>query len=270
MGQILASVKLQDLEYVTALRYSDVKVVGWEPRMRRRYGYYTPDDYYEALMLNVIREGAAWLDVGCGCDLFPNNAQLAVALSQKCSLLVGVDPDPAVKRNPFIHDYFHGPIEKYSSSSRFDVITMRMVAEHLADPQAVIEVFSKLLKPSGVLVVYTVNKWAAVPVLTKLLPFRFHQPIKKILWGTKEEETFPTWFRLNTQKALAKSLSKIGLEEQLFMYLDDCRAFARFRSLHFLELSLWRLLRLFKLRHYDNCLLGMYRLRKTDGMALTG
>ena len=34
------------------LRNSRVKTIGWSPRLRQRFGYYTPDECYEAVMLN--------------------------------------------------------------------------------------------------------------------------------------------------------------------------------------------------------------------------
>jgi len=226
--------------------------------MRRRFCYFTPDEYYEALLARLVREDTLWLDVGCGCELLPKNDRLATVLAGKCKLLVGVDPDAAVKRNPFTHSYFHGAIEDFDPPQRFNLITLRMVAEHITNPEAVVKALKNLLEPSGIVVVYTVNRWAIVPIATTLLPFRLHHPIKKILWGTIEEETFPTHYRMNTRQHLTKSFGRVELKEVYFTYLDDCRSFARFKWLHFAELSLWCALKRFGFNYLDNCLLGVY------------
>ncbi len=37
------------------------------------YGYFTPDDHYEALVGKLLTDGADWCDVGCGRNIFPEN-----------------------------------------------------------------------------------------------------------------------------------------------------------------------------------------------------
>ena len=248
----------EDLENVFTLKHGNLANLGWEPRARRRFRYFTPDDYYEALLKKIVNEATIWLDVGCGSEIMPNNPRLAKLLATKCKLLVGVDPDPAVRQNPYAHSYFHGPLESYDTSERFNLITLRMVAEHVDEPQVFARKLSNLLIPSGVLVVYTVNKMAVVPILTALLPFTLHHPIKKFLWGTSERETFPTYFRMNTRADLAMLFRDSWLHELDFWYLDDCRSFARFKWLHYAELALWSGLRHVGCKYLDNCLLGIY------------
>ena len=83
----------QDLERVFRIKYGDVETCGWSPRMRHRFGYFNPDDQYEALVERLVGEQTVWLDAGCGRFLFPSNAPLAKELSERCAHLVGVDPD---------------------------------------------------------------------------------------------------------------------------------------------------------------------------------
>ena len=78
------------------LKYGREQDLGWGPRLRRSFGYYNPDDWYEALLASLVCGGMHWLDVGCGRDLFPSNRALASELSQRAGRLVGLDPDPTL------------------------------------------------------------------------------------------------------------------------------------------------------------------------------
>ena len=109
------------------------------------------------------------------------------------------------------------------------------------------------------MIVYTINRWSPVPVLTYLVPFRFHHLPKRLLWNSERKDTFPVAYRMNTREALRQLFGKHGFHESEFGYLDDCRTFAAFRVLLILELCLWRGLHLLGLRYPENCLLGIYR-----------
>jgi hypothetical protein len=81
--------------------------------MRMRFGYFTPDEYYEALLSKLIKDDTVWLDVGCGRNIFPNNYPLAHTLANRCKLLVGVDPDRTMEENTLVGEKFRGTIEDF-------------------------------------------------------------------------------------------------------------------------------------------------------------
>src|SRR5262249_35055264 len=126
-----------------------------------------------------------------------------------------------------------------------------------------------LTAPGGKVVVLTVNRWAPITIVSSLIPFRFHHGIKRLVWKTESKDTFPVAYRMNTRRELAQVFEEFGFEEIYFDYIDDCRASSRFRVLHFLELSLWRLLRTLGLNYPENCLLGVYERVATSGVELT-
>jgi hypothetical protein len=92
-----------------------------------------------------------------------------------------------------------------------------------------------------------------------LTPFWLHHPVKRVLWGTEEKDTFPVVYRMNTRARLRSLFGRAGFREQHFAYLDDCRTFHRLRLLHSMELLLWRLLHAADIQYPENCLLGVYR-----------
>jgi SAM-dependent methyltransferase len=242
-------------------KYRREATLGWGPRMRLDFGYFNPDDHYEAIVARLVRPETWWADIGCGREIFPSNPNLALELSDRCAFLFGIDPDPNVRENRYVSEAFEGMVEDCRTAHRFDLITLRMVAEHIVDPDRSVAKLAELTKPGGLVVIYTPNKWAPVSLLAALVPNRFHYRIKRIFWEGEERDTFPTAFRLNTRSTIAHFCERHGLDEVFFAHLDDCRTFNNFRWLNYLELSVQRVLRSVGIRYPENCLLGVYRKR---------
>ena len=256
------------LHEVFQRKYASGEHLGWGPELRLQFQYFTPDDIYEAVLSTLVRSDTAWLDVGCGRDLFPSNAPTAEILAARCRFLVGLDPSDNIDENPYLHRRFKGCIEAFHPECRFDLVTLRMVAEHITDPERMISELARISNIGGQVVVYTVHRWAPVTVISSLVPFCLHHRIKSILWRTSEQDTFPTSYRMNTRKRLKTLFAKAGFTEEYFSYLDDCRSFARWKALSVLELLFWRALQSVGLHYPEVCLLGIYRrvpcLRDSD------
>jgi SAM-dependent methyltransferase len=265
-GPATAPPSRAELERVFRLKFGEPDAAGWGPRMRWRFGHFGPDEHYEAIVDRLVGPGTVWLDVGCGRHVFPSNPRLATELSERCAVLVGVDPDATLAENPWVHERVAAPIDAFASERRFDVVTLRMVAEHIEDPESVTRRLADCTRAGGHVVVYTVNRYSPVPLLTGLVPFAWRHPIKKFLWGTESKDTFPTRFRMNSRRRLARLFDAAGFDEALFRRLDDCRSTGRFRALQNLELGLCRALNAVGCRYPENCLLGVYR-RRGSGVA---
>lgn len=253
------SVSKERLQKLFYLKYGALDKTGWGPRTRWRAGHFNPDDHYEAVVEQLVTDKSRWLDVGCGRHLFPSNEPLAELLSARCKLLVGVDPDPTLAENPFVHEKVEIPIQEFWSKTPFDLVTMRMVAEHVARPFELAQTLSRCTVPGEHVVVYTVNRWSPVPLFTSVVPFALHHPIKHLFWQAESKDTFPTHFQMNTRKTLAKIFASCGFAEAYFKYLDDCRTTGGYLTLQKVELGMWRALRTLGLRYPENCLLGVYR-----------
>jgi SAM-dependent methyltransferase len=239
-------------------KYGDLSASGWRPRMRYRFRYFTPDDYYEAIVARSVTPHTQWLDVGCGRELFPGNQPLARRLAGRCSLLVGLDPDNTLHANPYVHQRIKCTLQEYRPQRTFDLITLRMVAEHITAPQIAMAALGRLTRPGGRVIVYTVSKWSPVSLLSRLLPFPLHHPCKRLLWQTEAQDTFPVVYAMNTRRTLRRLFTGAGFVEHQFYYLDDCRTFARFRSLQFAELVTYKILQASRLPYPEVCLLGIY------------
>ena len=240
------------------LKHGDPEATGWLPRRRHRFGYSTPDDVYETVVDGLVGPGCAWLDVGCGRDLFPTNRPLSRRLADRCATLVGVDPDGTIAENEFVHDAYQATLEDFRPDRAFDLVTLRMVAEHIERPEAAVEAQARLVRPGGKVVVFTVSRLAPISIASRLIPFRFHHAIKAALWKTKPEDTFPVVYRMNTRRRLAQLFKGRGFRESEFARLADCRVFGLYNLLGWLELSLWKASRAIGIGYPESCLLGVY------------
>ena len=251
-------VSSDDLDVAFRYRFGELDRTGELPRLWHRLGYYTPDIYYETIVARLIGEGSTWLDVGCGRCPFPENEPFASVLIQRCQRVVGVDPDAAVLENNLIHERVQVALEDFVSPQPFDVVTLRMVAEHITRPVPAVEALAKLTRPGGKVVIYTINRWSPVSMAAWLIPFRFHHAIKSVLWGTKEEDTFPVAYQMNTRRTLRRLFEAQGFREAQFARLSDCRTFFRVRPIHYVELFFWSVLNVVGLAYPENCLLSIF------------
>ena len=239
-------------------KYGPVDQQGERPQRRYKFKYYQPDDLYEALMNRMVTPGCRWLDVGGGRNVFPSNVRLAEKLAQRAGRLVGVDPSANIHENKFVHEGHQAFIEDFESNEPFDLISLRMVAEHITKPEAAVASIARLLKPGGKAIIYTINLWSPLSVAAWVVPFNWHHPIKKFFWKTEEKDSFPVAYRMNTQRTLRKQMAKGGMTEVGFRRLDDLNTFSQFRFLNYCELLSWKCLHTLGLPYPEHCLLGVY------------
>ena len=206
---------------VLSLKYGDPPT-GWGPLLRRRYGYRTPDDLYEATVAELVTPGCSWADIGCGHELFPSNKPLARELAGRAGLLVGVDPDETLEENPYVHRKVRALLTDFRPEAPFDLVTLRMVAEHIPDPEAAAAALARMVRPGGTALIYTVNLWAPVSLAAKCMPFGLQHPIKKLLWRTAISiESRRTSLPENLSVMLASAAPWFGRDSEMPVFVDD-------------------------------------------------
>jgi SAM-dependent methyltransferase len=248
------------MQQLLELKYGPAATQGWGPRLRKRFGYCTPDDWYEAMLLGMVEADTAWLDVGSGRHILPFNRPVATLLAARCRRLVGIDPDETIEHNLLLHEWIRCRIEDFRPDERFDLITLRMVAEHLADPIAAVAAFARLTAPGGAVVIYTVNRFSPLTLLASLLPTGLLRAARGLISEAPPRTgLFPSFYRMNTRSGLRRLFGQAGFHEARFLVLDDCRTTLKWKALNAIELSLWWLLRAARLHYPEVCLLGVYR-----------
>lgn len=68
---------------------------------------------------------------------------------------------------------------------------------------------ARVLKPGGVLLFKTPNKWHYMPTIARMTPHGFHQFVNR-LRGRAEVDTFPTRYRTNTKGDVQRLAAAAG------------------------------------------------------------
>jgi SAM-dependent methyltransferase len=242
-------------------KYTRPAGLGPSPALRLRHGFLAADDYYEMMVGKLVRTDAAWLDVGCGRDVFPSYYEGAKQLAQRCSLFVGIDPDPNVHENALLTERFQGTIEDYETSHRFDLLTLRMVAEHVERPERSVRKLAELSAPGGLVVIYTPWRWSPMSLIASVVPFSLHNRLKRLVWDSEPQDTFPTVYGMNSRARLNSLFEAEGFEEAFFVDLDDCSIFTRYPALNSAEIFLRNVTLAARVPYPEHCLFAIFRRR---------
>ena len=125
-------------------------------------------------------------------------------------MVVGVDADQQISGNPGVDVFVLADLGRLPFRDRtFDLVMSWMVVEHLDNPQACFAEFGRVCKDGALVVVATPNLLHYGILVTALTPHGFHKWfIRHILQD--QGESFPTRYRANTPRKLAKMMESEG------------------------------------------------------------
>lgn len=148
------------------------------------------------------------LDIGAGAGIIPE-----MNFKGKVKNVIGVDPDKRVLENKYLDKAYIGFGEKlnFINSKSIDIIICNNVLEHIKNPELFYKEVHRILKPAGIFISKTPNKYHYVPLIAKVTPNRFHEFFNK-LRGRSEEDTYPTLYKVNSIKAQRHFASITGFE----------------------------------------------------------
>ena len=172
------------------------------PRFERNWD----DQLFRERILAHLRPAAAVLDLGAGAGIVEQMNFRGLAGS-----VCGVDLDPRVVGNPMLDE---GRVANADGipyeDGRFDVVFSDNVLEHLDKPLEVFLEVARVLKPGGVFLFKTPNKWHYMPTIARLTPHGFHQYVNR-LRGRAEVDTFPTRYQANSLDDVERLAVDAGL-----------------------------------------------------------
>jgi SAM-dependent methyltransferase len=180
---------------------------------------------YARLIDSVLTQQTRWLDAGGGHQILEVTApDLELAMVRRVRLTVCCDRVvDAIAKHRSIRagvgaTLDHLPLRRAS----LDLITLNNVAEHLEHPREVLSEFARVLAPGGRVIIHTPNV-ASYPVRIaevgrRILPKPFIMKLIRYMDFREEEDVFPTFYRVNTERDLKASAAGAGLlfEELVF------------------------------------------------------
>jgi SAM-dependent methyltransferase len=186
---------------------------------------------YASLVAEHLSPDTVWLDAGCGTHLLEVNMDpLEDWLADHCKTIVGMDVSVTSNRN--IRSLVQGSFYEFPfADESLDLITCRMVVEHLDQPERGFAEAARCLRPGGAIVVITPNllNYAIFgnAVATKLLPEKLRLRIVKAADSRAEEDIFPVCYKANTMSRLTRLLSDSGLQVHQAIGLRQQRPYWR-------------------------------------------
>ena len=157
---------------------------------------------YGAELAQHVRPGMRWLELGCGHRIVPEfftPLEEQRAWVEAARLVVGVDVDAGMLRHPLIRlraKALGGALPFREGS--FDLVSANMVAEHLPDPQLVLEDVRRVLRPGGKFVFHTPNFLYYLIAIASITPERLKKWLILRLEHRPSFEVFPAFYRINT------------------------------------------------------------------------
>jgi len=194
-----------------------MSIVNWlDKTFYPQYGDNWDNRLFREEALRHLDKDMVLLDIGAGAGIVPDMNFQGVVRQ-----VVGVDPDERVLSNPFLDKAYvvFGESMEMIADASVDVAISCNVLEHLDNPKAFFREVYRVLKPGGLFLAKTPNKYHYVPVIARLTPDFFHKFINKQR-GRKEVDTYPTRYLVNTRSDQHTCAAESGLAVMSMKYYE--------------------------------------------------
>src|SRR5579862_2654190 len=206
---------------------SDCSMSSLSQRLKRRYfGWYAHP--YAELVARIearLSRDAVLLDAGCG-----RAAPTLMKFHGKAKRLIGVDVVEFSPRHDDIELRRRDLTDTGLPGGSVDLIYSQAVMEHVADPDAIFAEIARVLKPQGVYLALTANRWDYASLIARVIPNRFHPWIVRHTEGRAEHDVFPTVYKANTRRDIERYAARHGLEVEEFRYIGQYPSYFMFNG----------------------------------------
>ena len=186
--------------------------MSWQQQYLERFyhpsrGWVDGTSEFHGMCAARIRPGSAILEIGAGP---PNPTSRYLA---SLGVLSGVDVDPDVLSNDALADARVLEAEPFPfPDAQFDACVSNYVLEHVEDPVVHLAEVCRVLRPGGVYVFRTPNRFHYVSLVSRLTPHWVHDAIANRLRRLAEDAhpPYPTCYRLNSRGAITRAAERAG------------------------------------------------------------
>jgi SAM-dependent methyltransferase len=211
------------------------------------------------------------MDLGCGHQVFADwmNAEQTQVLSA-CRKAFGVDLDwTGLKAHPGISNRIFADLTQLPvQANSMEVVSANMVAEHLKEPGDVLREVHRILKPGGLFVFHTPNFLGLNTQIAARVPETVKKTLIRLLENRKEEDVFPTHYRINTRADIQELAGQTGFAVEDITMVSSSAATIMLGPVAWAELLYIRALQAEKRANYRSNIVAV--LRKTlNGMPVT-
>lgn len=219
-------------------------------------GLIHPQVRYKELLGRLLQPGVRWLDLGCGHEIVRSwtlrPGEDEASFTRAPALCVGIDTDgEALRNNHAMPLLVAGSICSLPfADGSFDVVTANMVVEHADRPEALLSEVWRVLRPKGVFLFHTPNKYYPASVLASAVPPGIKSRLVARISGRDEKDVYPTFYRLNTSPAISGQSEGVGFRIKYSEVLETLTYHPR-RALFLLYLAVAWLLRRKWLRRFQ-------------------
>lgn len=180
----------------------------WDERLYPSSAIRDPAEYFAEFLNARVTENSDVLDIGAGAG-----ERNGYNLKGRCRSVTGVDFDPRVVENPLVD---RGVIQQDESiplaDNSVDIAFSIYVLEHVENSAGFCAEVARVLRPGGEFWALTPNTCHYVPLVARLTPQAFHKWLNEMR-GRDHDDTFPTYYRLNSRKSLRRHFGNVGMHE---------------------------------------------------------
>ena len=210
---------------------------------------------YRNIIAKEVNSDTRILDVGCGHKSYMKTVY------DKTPHTFGIDPDKeALNKNNLINNKIVGFVSNLPfEDDYFDLVVSEWVLEHLKNPEKAFQEIYRVLKPDGKVVFLTPNALNYNVWIIRTIPNRFHSFFTKKLYGRKEEDTYPVYYKINSVMKITKILGSIGFKKCELILNGDPTYISFNRPLFAFAILLEKLLNLKPFRFAKVHIIGVFK-----------
>ena len=169
---------------------------------------------YREILVKYLQTRPRWLDLGCGHQFLPDWAWVPdLELLRSLPRIVGVDYDfESLRQNTLLaHRVVRSDISALPfQAGAFDLVTANMVMEHVHEPERILNEVRRVLAPGGLFILHTPNRSSPLISVAACIPQGPKNRMIKFLEGRREEDVFPTVYKMNTVQAIRRIGAETG------------------------------------------------------------